>query len=258
MVAPVSAPPRVRRGSVEDSQRMRQALLDAALALFEVGGVDAVTVRAVAARLGLSAMTPYRYFGSRADLLRELWLGVLAELEAHLHRAVAPHTDPQARHRALVEAGIDYWETHPAQFQLVFRTQSLVPVEPAPVLPQTYARLLDFGRQITAELALAIGADPQRAALASDLRVALQFGYLQAVMVNQRYPWSDLPALRRASIDAVLLAVQACLLGTADVAATPAPARRPASRAHARARHHPHRHPHRHPRHHPRRHPHGG
>jgi len=54
----------------------RQKLLDAAQALATEGGYDAVTVRKVAARAGVSAPTAYQYFTSKDHLL----VDVLVEL----------------------------------------------------------------------------------------------------------------------------------------------------------------------------------
>ena len=51
---------------------MRNAMTDAALALFSEGGLDAVSMRGLAARLNISAMTPYHYFADKAELLSAL------------------------------------------------------------------------------------------------------------------------------------------------------------------------------------------
>jgi AcrR family transcriptional regulator len=47
----------------------RAAVLDAALALADEGGIDAVTMAAVGRRLGVSAMALYRHVEDKADLL---------------------------------------------------------------------------------------------------------------------------------------------------------------------------------------------
>ena len=64
--------PRARRGNAEDAQRMRNAMTEAALALFAQGGLDAVSMRGLSARLNISAMTPYHYFADKAELLSAL------------------------------------------------------------------------------------------------------------------------------------------------------------------------------------------
>jgi len=52
---------------------VRDELLAAALRLFSNGGLQAVSMRAAAAAVGVSAMTPYRYFAQKADRLSGVW-----------------------------------------------------------------------------------------------------------------------------------------------------------------------------------------
>ena len=75
-----SCPPRRRH----DSQASRQALLDAAGALFEERGYDAATVRDIGERAGVDAALIARYFGSKENLY-------LATLE---HGRTPAPTDP--------------------------------------------------------------------------------------------------------------------------------------------------------------------
>jgi AcrR family transcriptional regulator len=83
-----SSPPRRRH----DSQASRQALLEAADALFEERGYDAATVRDIGERAGVDAALIARYFGSKENLY-------LATLE---HGRAPMPTDPmQALERML-------------------------------------------------------------------------------------------------------------------------------------------------------------
>jgi AcrR family transcriptional regulator len=50
----------------------RDAVLDAALRLLDAEGVEALTMRRLASELGVSAMAPYRYVGSKDELLMVL------------------------------------------------------------------------------------------------------------------------------------------------------------------------------------------
>ena len=64
---------RVRRGNLQDAEQLRQKLLDAALALFVSGDLKAVSMRAIAQRVGVSTMASYRDFSNQAELLSGLW-----------------------------------------------------------------------------------------------------------------------------------------------------------------------------------------
>ena len=61
------------------SARAHQAVLDAALALFQEGGYPAVTIEAVAARSGVAKTTIYRSWPRRATFMVELLLKIAAE-----------------------------------------------------------------------------------------------------------------------------------------------------------------------------------
>lgn len=53
----------------ESAAATRRALLDAAAALLDSGGLDAVTLRAVGARAGVTRGAPYRHFADKESLL---------------------------------------------------------------------------------------------------------------------------------------------------------------------------------------------
>ena len=60
---------RTRRGSEVDHARFRQSALDAARTLYQQGGAEAVTMRAVAGRVGASPMLLYHYFADKTELI---------------------------------------------------------------------------------------------------------------------------------------------------------------------------------------------
>lgn len=226
------APPvrrRVRRGNADDAQRLREELLHAAMQLFVEGGLEAVSVRAVAAHVGVSPMTPYRYFADKAELLVGLWHEVLLDLMAAMRAAVTGRRgSARTRMRALVERFLGYWETHEENFRLVFLTQGLKPDGgPQARLPPVYLEIMALFRQATMAVAEEIGASDKHVTAAEEIRFAMLLGYLQAALVNRRYPFGDRAAFRAGYIEQVLATQERCLL------AGPVPA--PARAAHAAA-----------------------
>jgi AcrR family transcriptional regulator len=85
-------------------------------------GPEAVTLRAIARELGITAPALYRYYGSRGDLLEHLRLDVCADLAAELAQDVAALPgDDGARQLFAVCKGFRRWAlTHPKEFALVF------------------------------------------------------------------------------------------------------------------------------------------
>jgi AcrR family transcriptional regulator len=206
------APRRVRRGNVEDHDRLRREILDAAFAVYQRDGLGGLTMRAVATAVDLSPMALYRYFADKGDLLRGLWEFVLEEAQHEVGRAMAAARGKRERLRASVDAFLGYWESHPDHFRLVYmseetmRSDSVNPLTRSPV----YRAVVDLSRPLMEELA-GPGADPAGVLLARDLRQALMIGYLHARIVNTRFPWSDLDALRERTVDAVVDAVERCV-----------------------------------------------
>jgi len=205
----------VRRGSEEDAERLRSDLLDAAMQLFAEGGIEGVSVRAIAAKLGISPMAMYRYFADKTELLRGLWQFVNAELLEWLKAAEAGKRGGRTQQRAVFEAFLGYWEEHPQHFWLVYLTQgSMRPrpdKSPASQNP-VYAEILALMRRATEGLAAQIGADTTWVKLSDDIAFAMLLGYLQSAFVNQRYPWTDRAQLRAAFINQLIAAKESCLL----------------------------------------------
>lgn len=232
---------RVRRGNAEDAQAMREELLQAAVDVFTEGGASALTLRAVAQKVGVSAMTPYRYFPDKAALLVGVWRQVLEELAACVVAAIARVDGGRDKQRAAIDAFLRYYEERPEHYRLLFGfepSRALQDPQLADDASPVYARAVEVQTAVTAAFAREIGATMEHARLAADVRLAMSLGYLHATLVVRRYPWTEAALLRPAYVEQVVQAVERCLLGDGG-AVTPAPATppaRPAAAAGGRAR----------------------
>ena len=233
---PAAVPPaatvraRVRRGSEADADRLRDELVAAALALFMEDGLEAVTMRAVATRVGVSAMTPYRYFEDKGHLLRGIWQHVLGAAWHSMLTASQGLGDVQDRIRAQVDAFIDYWEANPQHYRLVYMTEQTTRRDEQGSLAALpiYVSVLDASLGASRELAQQVGGDPAHAKLATDVRFMMVSGYLHARLVNRRYPWGEVDVLRPAFIELIIEALTSCL--------NKGPQRPPAARKGAKAK----------------------
>jgi AcrR family transcriptional regulator len=90
--------------------------------LLVTDGPDAMTLRAIAREMGMTAPGLYRYFASHEELLGAVCADLLAELTAALERARdAPGTgDPVQRLGEACRAFRRWALEHPREFQLVF------------------------------------------------------------------------------------------------------------------------------------------
>ena len=202
----------MRRGSAADADRLRDELVDAALALFMEDGLEAVTMRAVATRVGVSAMTPYRYFEDKGHLLRGIWQHMLGAAWQAMLAASQGLSDSHDRVRAQVNAFIDHWEANPQHYRLVYMTEQTTRLDEqgSPATLPIYADVLDASLGASRDLALQVGGDPAHAKLASDIRFMMVSGYLHARLVNRRYPWTAPDVLRPAFVELILEAMTSC------------------------------------------------
>lgn len=100
---------------------LREDCLVEALAIIDKQGVEALSLREVARRLGVSHQAPYKHFPSRDHILAELVARAFAAFAAHLD-ARSHSLDPHEDLTALGTAYLDYAARFPLQYRLMFGT----------------------------------------------------------------------------------------------------------------------------------------
>ncbi|GAB3584955.1 TetR/AcrR family transcriptional regulator [Amycolatopsis endophytica] len=107
----------------ETAAATRSALVRAASDLLDEGGREAVTLRAVGARAGVSRGAPYGHFDHKAHLLTELainaWNSVADEVE---QLRADPGADPGTRLERALMVLITLGRRHPHRYALMFST----------------------------------------------------------------------------------------------------------------------------------------
>jgi AcrR family transcriptional regulator len=106
--------------SETDVADFRERLCEAAERLFAEKGPDAVTMRQLAAELGVSPMTPYRYFQDKDDILAAVRANGFNRFAEALEAARATGGSPSARGAAVGEAYLDFAFEHPHTYKLMF------------------------------------------------------------------------------------------------------------------------------------------
>jgi AcrR family transcriptional regulator len=113
-----SPPGRPRRGERAPLSRVR--VVEEALHLIDAEGAASLTMRALAQRLQVEAMTLYAYVAGKDDLLDAVADRVAGELSVR----AAPHADWQTRIRHAVGAWARLEEVHPGAFPLLYRART--------------------------------------------------------------------------------------------------------------------------------------
>ncbi|MBK7074482.1 MAG: TetR/AcrR family transcriptional regulator [Myxococcales bacterium] len=107
-----------------DIATTRERLATAATKLFARHGYDAVTMRAVAAELGVSAMTPYRYLGGKDELVALVRAQAFTRFAEALEAATAPARDPIARLQRLKAAYVGFAQAEPDAYRIMFELRA--------------------------------------------------------------------------------------------------------------------------------------
>ncbi len=98
---------------------LREACLQEALAIIESEGVEALSLREVARRLGVSHQAPYKHFPSRDHILAEIVARAFDSFARRLDERPR-RADPQEDLAEMSRAYLDYARAHPLQYRLMF------------------------------------------------------------------------------------------------------------------------------------------
>jgi len=106
--------------SQADVTDFRERLCEAAERLFAENGPDAVTMRQLAAELGVSPMTPYRYFRDKDDILAAVRTNGFNRFAQLLEKARDTTKGARAKGAAVGEAYVNFALEHPHTYKLMF------------------------------------------------------------------------------------------------------------------------------------------
>lgn len=133
----------------ESAAATRRSLLEAAGVLLDLGGVEAVTLREVGARSGVSRSAAYRHFADKESLLNELATNALSELGDVLEVLAAGGDVPEQSLRSALLSLVTIGRTRPHLYRLMFTTPSGDPTAAVRVAERTQNLFLDMVGRIT-------------------------------------------------------------------------------------------------------------
>jgi AcrR family transcriptional regulator len=103
-----------------DVADFRERLCDAATRLFDARGREGFTMRELASELGVSAMTPYRYFKDKDDILAAVRARAFNRWAEVLETAFASAKTAAEKSQAVFHAYIGFAFGEPAAYRLMF------------------------------------------------------------------------------------------------------------------------------------------
>jgi AcrR family transcriptional regulator len=98
----------------------REALVRVAAELLEEGGIEAVTLREVGRRAGVSRAAPYRHFDSKEGLLAAVCAEDLRTLRAALEQAAAKARTPHGALERMLDVFLGSARERPHRYGLLF------------------------------------------------------------------------------------------------------------------------------------------
>jgi AcrR family transcriptional regulator len=100
---------------------LREALIEAAIALVEEGGPENVSLREAAKRTGVSSGAPFRHFPNRPALMTAVAEEAMRRLRAGIDGALRQYTekDPLLRFREMGYAYLKWAVDNPAYFRVI-------------------------------------------------------------------------------------------------------------------------------------------
>ncbi|HVU71651.1 MAG TPA: WHG domain-containing protein [Mycobacteriales bacterium] len=205
--APATPRTRARRG---EGDRLRDELLEATEQLLVEAGEAAVTVRAVAARVGVSTPAVYLHFADKQALLDAVCLATWVGLSAAMRAAAEGIADPFEALRRRGLAYVQFGLTHREQYRVLLMRPHVDCTDPdCPVLAAGQ-RACD---ELTAAVERCVEQGVFRVADPSDTTLAL---WAAAHGVVSLVISGAIPAMERADIDALAaMAIEMAGLGAA-------------------------------------------
>ncbi len=105
-----------------DSERQKKvdAIIDAAQTLFVNEGYQSVSMRKIAAKVGMGTMTLYKYFPNKTAILHCIWGVFFEELLEIIRADIDKEKGAKRKLRQACISYLNYWVAHKDRFHIVF------------------------------------------------------------------------------------------------------------------------------------------
>jgi AcrR family transcriptional regulator len=162
-------PPKYHHGD------LRRSVMNGALELARSSGIETLSLREVARKIGVSTAAPYHHFKDRQSLLMDLAIEGYQKLLETMRRACAAAPDPRHEIQAAALAYLHFGREHRAEYAIMFAGEYGGHPRAAEMMAVADA-CLDLVR---APIARFTNLDPEQAAEAAFAAWSLLHGILQ-------------------------------------------------------------------------------
>jgi AcrR family transcriptional regulator len=190
MAATQDSRPARRRLSAPDR---RAAILDAALEVFSGRGYHAASIDEIASQAGISKALIYEHFPSKKELHASLLERHVQEIFERLAESAAGPDPGEVRLRAGVDAFLEWVETHPRAFRLLFRDNFEIDVAELLQRLQQQATFAIAGLMASEPIAEVHGVSETERRLAVEMFAQQLSGAVQSLAIW----WQEHPKVKR-------------------------------------------------------------
>lgn len=201
-----------RRRRLSTTER-RVEIVAAAIEIFMSQGIEQVSMRNIAAKIGLSSTAIYVHFRDKDDLLYQVTQVIFGKMGEYLTPMMAARKDPMDSLTALLRGYIEFGLAYPGEYRLLFMT-GIAQIgramghrpppggEPTPGDRgmQCFALLHNGVREVMARGLFRPG-DP---AAVAEVIWSAGHGLVSVLLTHEKFPWSDRNALIDTAVEMMI------------------------------------------------------
>lgn len=193
-----------RRTKAEQSELEAQ-VVRVCLQLFDLGGYEAISMRKLAGEVGVAPMSLYRYFPTKAHLMRHIWNDIIqracSQGLADGARARRAHT----RLRAFLNGFLQYWLENRSHYWVVFAIRDdlseLHADASAEVLRPDPSPVRGAIDELIEACALPLALASRERHELTEMVFQRLLGFLLGVVGLASVPWGEVPGLKERLLD---------------------------------------------------------
>lgn len=106
--------------TADERQRKVDKIIQTAQSLFMVEGYPAVSMRKIAAKAGMGAMTLYQYFPNKNAILHHIWADFFDEIFTLVRSDIEKKEGSKKKLKQVCITYLNYWVEHKDRFRIVF------------------------------------------------------------------------------------------------------------------------------------------
>jgi len=190
--------------SENEINQIKARVIECAYLIFRNEGFEAVSMRRLAADIGCTVMTVYKYFPRKIDILKALWTRVFSDLFDQLDNVAANQPDPHSRLRQVARAYVQFWLDHRDHYFLVFMSSNVEQSDVSVFVQDDalLARFQIFHRSIAEASTQPL--DEAQLELRTQLLLCGMHGIAHNLITISGYTWMEPIALIDATTSAIL------------------------------------------------------